>query len=516
MDCGAISCDEKGITPEQILRRVVRLSADGCPALSIAAVAGLGDCEPFFECGPTGGPSPQMSWRQLFMAMTGFNQNGCLSVKAIVTNGNCSLQNLDFGQLHCTMDYLAFLNPFGDMSYTGYYYVYEYSTDQINWTVFGGNTHEQIVSTLPDYGTTTYFFRVTVRCNSTDSYFREFYSDNTDGAAFRRFIQVEVNGVQQPLLSAADGVNYFCITDTLRFLQPNTDFTVAVSGPVSWSTVDETFAPGTLPPGTYTATFTDVSGGIGNGCTGTKQFTIEILALPVITGDLDICDGETTILDAGAGYDSYEWSTGETTQTITTGVAGDYWCRITKSPYSCTLQSATVTLVIQPPLPPLTFSIKPPGEDCVTAVAGGYEFPSSYVWTLVAVPGFDTYDFGFGPQVSNEQEINGSSLMTVIATLNGCSTQQDVLVTALEVNVSVVEAQLSSSPCCWHFEFNDPNIDVPTLVVHVYDSGGETIYNATPNFDHCAPDSGPFTVLMDTQTTPAGCPLVYLKNFSCS
>jgi uncharacterized repeat protein (TIGR01451 family) len=47
---------------------------------------------------------------------------------------------------------------------------------------------------------------------------------------------------------------------------------------------------------------------------------------PFITasGPLTFCDGDAIVLDAGAGYDDYEWSTGETTQTISVDTTGDY------------------------------------------------------------------------------------------------------------------------------------------------------------------------------------------------
>lgn len=47
---------------------------------------------------------------------------------------------------------------------------------------------------------------------------------------------------------------------------------------------------------------------------------------PFITasGPLTFCDGENITLDAGAGYDEYEWSNGETTQSISIDTTGDY------------------------------------------------------------------------------------------------------------------------------------------------------------------------------------------------
>ncbi|MEM1219191.1 MAG: gliding motility-associated C-terminal domain-containing protein [Bacteroidota bacterium] len=44
-----------------------------------------------------------------------------------------------------------------------------------------------------------------------------------------------------------------------------------------------------------------------------------------------ICDGEPVVLDAGPGYDTYAWSTGETTQSITVAVAGNYSVDVTNT-----------------------------------------------------------------------------------------------------------------------------------------------------------------------------------------
>ncbi|MFT3885936.1 MAG: hypothetical protein QM724_11050 [Flavobacteriales bacterium] len=46
--------------------------------------------------------------------------------------------------------------------------------------------------------------------------------------------------------------------------------------------------------------------------------------------DVDICQGQTTVLHGPPGMDHYLWDTGETTQDITTGVGGKHWCRVTR------------------------------------------------------------------------------------------------------------------------------------------------------------------------------------------
>lgn len=47
-----------------------------------------------------------------------------------------------------------------------------------------------------------------------------------------------------------------------------------------------------------------------------------------IGGDQTICQGQTITLQGPDGYTNYLWSTGETTQDIDVGTAGDYWCQV--------------------------------------------------------------------------------------------------------------------------------------------------------------------------------------------
>lgn len=70
-----------------------------------------------------------------------------------------------------------------------------------------------------------------------------------------------------------------------------------------------------------------------NLCPGTigGQATVNVMPLPVVDlgPDRDICQGETTILDAGAGFKNYIWNTGATTQTLPVNTTGNYSVTVT-------------------------------------------------------------------------------------------------------------------------------------------------------------------------------------------
>lgn len=98
---------------------------------------------------------------------------------------------------------------------------------------------------------------------------------------------------------------------------------------------------------TVTTTYEVYSYG-ANGCKSTTPATITINVVPAITSTLPaisgyICAGDTITLDAGTGDNyTYLWSTGATTQTITTDIPGIY--TVTISNGTCSKVFTTVVI----------------------------------------------------------------------------------------------------------------------------------------------------------------------------
>ncbi len=111
------------------------------------------------------------------------------------------------------------------------------------------------------------------------------------------------------------------------------------------------FDPATAGVGSHiiTYTYTDTS-----GCTNNAQQTQVVNAFPSIDlgADQNICNNHSVTLDAGAGFASYLWSTGATTQTITLD-SNDF--NVGNNDYSVEVTNAdncgnsdTVTLIVDP------------------------------------------------------------------------------------------------------------------------------------------------------------------------
>ena len=78
------------------------------------------------------------------------------------------------------------------------------------------------------------------------------------------------------------------------------------------------------------------------------EYEVEIFDNPVVDlgNDTSFCSGSTYLLDAGAGYTTYLWSTNENTQTIQANAAGTYWVDVSTSA-TCTA-SDTIILTTNP------------------------------------------------------------------------------------------------------------------------------------------------------------------------
>ncbi|MCX6271067.1 MAG: matrixin family metalloprotease, partial [Bacteroidetes bacterium] len=92
-----------------------------------------------------------------------------------------------------------------------------------------------------------------------------------------------------------------------------------------WNTGETTRILNTSIPGEYSATVT-------NQCSTQQTDTVTVTNFgynPISLGnDTILTYGDTLILDAGTGYESYLWSTGSSNQTFNVTIPGLYWVRV--------------------------------------------------------------------------------------------------------------------------------------------------------------------------------------------
>ncbi len=142
-----------------------------------------------------------------------------------------------------------------------------------------------------------------------------------------------------------------------------------------WSTGETSPAIQVNTEDSFSLTVTDV-----NGCTASSSVDVseEDSLMPVILGDLLICQGQSTILDGGSAFASWEWSTGESTQTIEVSDAGVYSITVSDG-VACTGEGEVELVVIEPTVPEITGPafICSGGESTLTAETGFF----SYEWS---------------------------------------------------------------------------------------------------------------------------------------
>ncbi|MDB5035284.1 MAG: hypothetical protein JWQ98_2525 [Chlorobi bacterium] len=104
-----------------------------------------------------------------------------------------------------------------------------------------------------------------------------------------------------------------------------------------------------------------------SGCSATSSASISIgtTLKPDITGPRSFCAGDTIELDAGSGYERYQWIGGEQTQKIRVHSAGRYGV-IVRDIGGCTGASDTITIIATAPRAPL---VSGPAKVCINSTA---------------------------------------------------------------------------------------------------------------------------------------------------
>ncbi len=261
----------------------------------------------------------------------------------------------------------------------------------------------------------------------------------------------------------------------------------------SWST-GQTGASITVDPTTNT-TYTVT--GFNGACSATDSVDVTVNPLPSvsISGTLTYCAGASTTLDAGAGFASYSWSSGETTQTIS-ATAGNYTVTVTDS-NGCSNTSAQVT-VTELALP-------------TVAISGTLSYCAGSNTTLTATAGLSSYLWSSGETTQSITATAGS--YTVTGTdANGCSnTSSSVTVTETPLD----NAGFSYSASSYEPTDADPTPTITGLTGGTFSAGSGLVFvdsgtntgSSTGEIDLSASTVASYTITYDTTSSGSSvCP----------
>ncbi|MFZ9943592.1 MAG: PKD domain-containing protein, partial [Bacteroidia bacterium] len=277
---------------------------------------------------------------------------------------------------------------------------------------------------------------------------------------------------------------YFNFTGTAPFTFSYSDGSNTV-GPLNsnGTTIDLPVTPG------VSTTYTLVALNDAN-CQGTFVGNVDIvvnpLPLPVITGDLEICDGESSTLTASPGFVDYIWSNGTPTPDNLVTVGGNYVVTVTDL-NGCQGDTAVYFTVNQTPVASFTHA---PSTDCDT--------PRIFFTNTSTYPPSTQFTWTFGDSTTSNQtnpthiyQEQGTYTATLyIMTSAGCadtvSDDVEVIFYPLAdadfkfdpefVNVfngKVQFTDLSLNAVAWSWDFGDGNGIVQQNPAHYFNEVGD-------------------------------------------
>jgi gliding motility-associated-like protein len=215
-----------------------------------------------------------------------------------------------------------------------------------------------------------------------------------------------------------------------------------------------------------------VTGTDANGCSSSAFTTVTVNALPVVNlSNVFICAGNTSTLNAGNPGSTYQWSTGQTSQTITINSAGTYTVTVT-NPAGCTAtgsavasQSGTITNTLQNP------SFCAGGSTVLNAGNPG----NTYQWSTGATTQTITVNTGGAYSVTITDPNGCSGIISTTVNVNPLPvanfTPNDICINQ-PLQFNDISTIASGSIVSWNWDFGDGNVSQLQDPVHTYSTWG--------------------------------------------
>lgn len=303
---------------------------------------------------------------------------------------------------------------------------------------------------------------ITVNASGT---FDVTYTDGNGCSATSAATTVMVNPNPAAPTITASGPTTFCTGDSVTLTSSQATGNL-------WSNTATSQSITVTNSGSYSVVYTDA-----NGCTATSnavQVSVSNSPTPTVqaTGSTTLCPGETVTLTSSPA-DTYLWSTGDTTQSITVSAAGTYSVTVTNS-NACNGvgASAPVTVVVNP------------------APTAGFTFSTinNIVTFTNSSTGGTVYNWDFGDNSSSTaaapQHVylsSGNFTVTLVVTnAQGCT---DTITQIIPFFVGVQEQQeinsitLYPNPAGEQFNLNIALVENTDVQITAFDMTGKLLIN---------------------------------------
>ncbi len=196
-------------------------------------------------------------------------------------------------------------------------------------------------------------------------------------------------------ISVNDVTLNVCYADNGQGTFDLTTANVSDVGTVTYYTSEANAMNGTSPienATSYTASVPSVVyAQVADGdCVSIAEINLAYFAQPDlnIPAEVSICSGYSEIVDAGAGFETYNWSTGETTQSIEVDELGAYWVDVTDA-NGCTFRH--------------NFSVVPGSAPIIANIEVGQNS-----FTVVAEGGVEPYEYSLGGFIFQDSNVFGN------------------------------------------------------------------------------------------------------------
>ncbi len=154
-----------------------------------------------------------------------------------------------------------------------------------------------------------------------------------------------------------------------------------------------------------------------SGCQAiSSPTTVIVNPLPTttITGSTTVCSGSSSILNAGAGFASYHWSTNASTQTISVNSAGTYSVTVTNASNCTGIASVIVTV----------------GSGLTPSISGSSILCSGTSSVLNAGSGYSTYHWSTNGTTQSISISSAGVYSVTVTNSNGCSGSASITITS--------------------------------------------------------------------------------------